>query len=81
MVNIFKARKSAVLADTLQKQTKQACDKPIITEKEARKLLRKETSDAMESIDLMRTIGHMAYLSNALLDGVKVPQNGKDMVK
>ena len=80
MVNIFKSRKSAVLADALQNQARQACDKPIITEKEVRKLLRKETSEAISSIDLMGTVKHIAYLSNVLLDNVKVPQNGKDMV-
>ena len=50
-------------------------DKPIITSKEARKLLGKELSDSLSDDDLMKVIKRMNTLSNALLSGDFVPQN------
>lgn len=50
-------------------------DKPIITSKEARKLLGKELSNSLSDDDLMKVIKRMNTLSNALLSGDFVPQN------
>lgn len=48
---------------------------PIISVKEARKLLGKELSGTIDEIDLMGAIGLMSRLAEDLLDTVIVPQD------
>jgi len=50
-------------------------ERPIISVKEARKLLGKELSDTLTDIDLMEVIKLMYYLANTLMEFKKVPQN------
>lgn len=52
--------------------------KPIITIKEARKLIGKRLSDQLPDEDLGRLIGAMSSLANRLLEARLVPQNKKD---
>lgn len=52
-------------------------EKPIITVKEARKILGKKVSDQLSDEEVGRLIGSMAFLANRLLEAKSVPQNGK----
>lgn len=49
--------------------------KPIISVKEARKILGKNVSDQLSDEELGRLIGNMAFIANRLLDLKLVPQN------
>lgn len=51
--------------------------KPIISVKEARKLLGKKVSDRMSDEEVGRLIGNMSFLANWLLETKSVPQNEK----
>ncbi len=59
------------------KLPKDDCDEIIITVKEARKLLGKNTSDKMSDEDLARLIGIMYKIANNLIRGQIVPKNEK----
>lgn len=52
-------------------------DKPIISVKEARKLLGKKVSDQLPDEEVGRLIGDMSFLANRLLEIKSVPQNEK----
>lgn len=52
--------------------------KPIITVKEARKILGKNISDLLSDEEVSRLIGRMSEITNRLLSMKSVPQN--DMV-
>lgn len=52
-------------------------EKPIITIKEARKILGKKVSDQLSDEEVGKLIGSMAFLANRLLEVKSVPQNGK----
>lgn len=51
--------------------------KPIISVKEARKLLGKKVSDQLSDEEVGRLIGNMSFLANWLLETKSVPQNEK----
>lgn len=51
--------------------------KPIISVKEARKLLGKKVSDQLSDEEVGRLIGNMSFLVDRLLDAKHVPQNEK----
>lgn len=51
--------------------------KPIISVKEARKLLGKKVSDQLSDEDVGRFIGNMSFLADSLLEAKSVPQNEK----
>lgn len=51
--------------------------KPIITVKEARKILGKKVSDRLSDEEVGRVIGGMAFLADRLLGAKTVPQNEK----
>lgn len=51
--------------------------KPIISVKEARKLLGKKVSDQLSDEEVGRIIGSMSFLANRLLETKSVPQNKK----
>lgn len=51
--------------------------KPIITIKEARKILGKQVSDRLSDEEVGRLIGGMAFLANRLLEAKSVQQNEK----
>lgn len=74
------------MADEVPKTTKQKHQKvfavknnvayyerPIITEKEAKKFFTKEELENMKDGDLMRTVGQMKQIAEALLDNNLVP--------
>lgn len=51
--------------------------KPIISVKEARKLLGKKISDQLSDEEVGRLIGDISFLANRLLGTKSVPQNEK----
>jgi len=51
--------------------------KPIITVKEARKILGKKVSDRLSDEEVGRLIGSMAFLADRLLETKSVPRNEK----
>lgn len=50
--------------------------RPIISVKEARKLLGKKISDKLSDEDVLGLIGNMSFLANRLLETKTVPRNG-----
>ena len=55
-------------------------ERPIITSKEAKKFFTKEELEMLSDDDLMRIVGQMKQIAEALLDGNLVPQNDKKVV-
>ncbi|MBQ9017577.1 hypothetical protein IJ118_00690 [Candidatus Saccharibacteria bacterium] len=55
-------------------------ERPIITIKEVRKFFTKEELEHLTDEDLMRIIGQMKQIAEALLNDNLVPQNSKSMV-
>lgn len=51
--------------------------RPIISTKEARKLLGKKISDQLSDEEVGRLIGNMSFLANRLLETKSVPLNEK----
>lgn len=51
--------------------------KPIISIREARKLLGKKVSDQLSDEEIGKLIENMSFLSNRLLEAKTVPQNRK----
>lgn len=51
--------------------------KPIISVKEARKLLGKKISDQLSDEEVGELIGNMSFLANRLLEAKSVPHNKK----
>lgn len=51
--------------------------KPVISIKEARKLLGKKISDQLSNEEVGRLIGNMSFLANRLLEAKSVPGNEK----
>lgn len=54
-------------------------DEPIITVKEARKILGKNVSDRLSDEDLARVIGWMHKIVSNLIDANIVPKNRKEV--
>lgn len=69
--------KRAKTKNKYNKLPKENYDGIIITAKEARKLLGKNTSDKMSDEDLARLIGIMYKIANNLIRGQIVPKNEK----
>lgn len=49
--------------------------KPILTIKQARRILGKDISDSIDDIHLSRMIGELSNLANAMIDDFSVPKN------